>query len=132
MEREHSDLLALYNQLCNDLLHLRTIEKIEKEKESQIAQMKLKILSNTKEKAEIVGNVKACEQIFRSFAKRMEKGGLSPDEKKKLMDQIRDFQLQSRRKSVFAFENQEKDIQLSELWDLLPQTERLLRRIRRK
>ena len=132
LEREHSDLLALYGKLCDDLLHLRTLEKIDKQREMQINQLKNKLATNCKEKAEVLGNLKICEQIFREFGKRMEKGGLTAEEKKNLASQIHEFYLQSGCRSSLDSENSAKEVQLNDLWELLPKAERILQRISHK
>ncbi|OMJ94391.1 hypothetical protein SteCoe_2443 [Stentor coeruleus] len=131
-EREHSDLLSLYSKLTDDLLHLRTLEKLEKQKEKQIAQAKARLLANNKEKTDLQSGLKMCENIFKDFSKKMEKGGLTAEEKRILIIQIQNFFMQTGNKTGNDEENDKKNILLTELWDLLPKTEQLINKLENK
>lgn len=124
LEREHSDLLGLYSKLSDDLLHLKTLEKVERQKDKQIAQAKAKILANNKEKSELQSSLRICESIFKEFSKKMEKGQLGDDERKMLA-----LQIEGILKNGFRMGNEEDCVYLKELWDLLPKAERVLSRI---
>ena len=132
LEREHSDLLALYNKLSDDLLHLRTLEKLDKQREKQIIQIKTKLSANAKEKSDILSNLKICEQIFKDFSKKMEKGMITSEEKKSLAGQIQAFFMQNGCRSTLESEASTKDFQMSDLWDLIPKTEKVLNKLTHK
>ncbi|OMJ82417.1 hypothetical protein SteCoe_16893 [Stentor coeruleus] len=124
LEREHSDLLGLYSKLSDDLLHLKTLEKVERQKDKQIAQAKAKLQANIKEKSQLQNSLRICESIFKEFSKKMEKGLLGDDERRMLALQIEGFLKNGER-----IENDEDSVYLKELWELLPKAERVLSRI---
>ena len=123
LEKEHSDLLSLYSKMSDELLHLKTLEKLDKQREKQINLIKSRLNSNAKETNEVQNNLKYCETIFKDFAKRMEKGGLTIEEKKGLARQIQGFLVE------IGAQNEEAetgDPSIGELWNLVPKTEKLL------
>lgn len=108
--------------MSDELLHLKTLEKLDKQREKQINLIKTRLNSNAKETNEIQTNLKFCETIFKDFAKRMEKGGLTFEEKKGLARQIQGFLAE-----IGANEEAETgDTSFGDLWNLLPKTEKLL------
>lgn len=132
LERENSELLALYSKLSDDLIHLKTLEKLDKQREKQINLIKNKINANAKEKSEILNNIKICEQIFKEFSKKMEKGGVTADEKKALAGLIQGFYDHSGLNSIQESETSSKEFKMSDLWDLLPKTEKILNNLMHK
>jgi glutamyl-tRNA reductase len=126
LEKEHSDLLSLYSKMSDELLHLKTLEKLDKQREKQIQQIKNRLNSNTRETNEIQNNLKFCEGIFKEFVKRMEKGGLTAEEKKILARQIQNFFGEL---GIQIDEVDKNEACLGELWNLIPKTEKLLLRL---
>ena len=132
LEREHSELLSLYSKLCDDLLHLRTLEKLDKQREKEVNQIKNKLAANNKEKTEIGNDLKNCEIIFKDFTKKMEKGMLTNEEKKNLIERIQGFYAKSGQNPDFEPEKNIKEFEIADLWDLLPKTEKLIKKLKNK
>jgi hypothetical protein len=126
LEREHLDLLSLYSKMSDELLHLKTLEKLDKQREKQLNQMKNKMIFNSKEKNEIQNIVKNSEIVLKDFLKRMEKGFLGPEEKKFIAKQIREIFLDSGRSE--GDEDIEKNSKVLELWGILPKLEKILKK----
>lgn len=123
LEREHSDLMSLYSKMSDELLHLKTLEKLEKQREKQINQMKSRLNSNAKETVEIQNSLKISENILKDFTKKMEKGGLTAEEKRGFIKKI---------KSFLNGKGESENEVFAELWELLPKTEKLLNRLENK
>jgi len=111
--------------MSDELLHLKTLEKLEKQREKQINQIKARLNSNTKETADVQNNIKISEGILKDFTKRMEKGGLTMEEKRGMVKQIQNFLNEGPK------DDSENGVFL-ELWELLPKTEKLLNKLESK
>lgn len=123
LEREHSDLMSLYSKMSDELLHLKTLEKLEKQREKQINQIKARLNSNAKETVDIQNSLKISESILKDFTKKMEKGGLTAEEKRSFIKKIKGF---------LNGKGEPENEVFAELWELLPKTEKLLNRLENK
>lgn len=131
LEREHIDLLSLYSKMSDELLHLKTLEKLDRQKEKQLSQLKNKLAANNREKAELQNIVKGSEGVLKEFLKKMEKGSLNAEDKKSIARAIRELYLDSGIKGSVDSDDGNCDSKVMELWAMIPKLEKVLKDLKK-